>query len=271
MRISNKYGLPLALVNAVQNDGYRGGVGAEFSATNLSQPPQLRQLWKEHGAEIEEDVADRIWSLLGQSLHVVLERANRTEVTEKRLYAEIGGAKISGQLDSVAVANGKISDWKMTSIWSVIYGGRGEWAEQLNVYAELLDRNGITPRELEVVCVLRDWQKSKAEKAEAANRQRGYVTDAYPVAPVAIFGIPLWPKEQRVAWITERVQLHRAAGLGDVIECSDEERWIRKKGDRPTRCLSWCAVSFACQQHARYLQAEAAKVVERKSAKGRTA
>lgn len=583
-QLTNTYGLPEALVAAVKNDPYSKG-GAEFSATSLVGPPQIAQLWREHGDEIQVDVTGELWKLLGQSLHVVLERANRTEIREKRLFAEIAGAKISGQLDSHVVWKGKVSDWKLTclpagtevltengfkpieavsrgqtvlgydaeagslrwvpveetiaepageplfrisgkgfsvtstarhrwavesrstykprgkdggewrtyrtrkwkttttigssdeiivasgkplethrsalpvspddaaligllctdgwlrwdrnspggylcqkkepfrseirerfaslissertaangcttfrlsapklrpilvrarfhdvtdlpklaaqlspearramlevmrradgsessgyafcnmpgpawdaflilatleglrigisrnpkgalygrirrsatlhpnpgrkvermddhgvstvhclktptstfvirqgntvtitgnSVWTVVYGGREDWVPQLNIYAELLAQNGVEPRELEVVAVLRDWSKSKAEAAEA--KRRAGRDDAYPPVPVSIFSLPLWPQERRLAYIEERVRLHRAAQLGDVLPCSDEDRWIRKKGDRPTRCIGWCEVSKWCPQHQAYVAAMEDRVVER--------
>jgi hypothetical protein len=258
MRLVNKFGLPEAIVEAVRRDPYNSG-GAELTASSMSTPPQIRALWREHADEIEVDVVDEIWKLLGQSIHVILERAGRSEIREKRLHAKIAGAHISAQLDTVTYVLGKITEWKLTSVWVVVYGGRSDWIPQMNVQAEVLDRNGREPRELEVVAILRDWSKKRAGEAEAVNRQAGYVKDGYPLHPVAIFGIPLWEKERRESYIAERVRLNRAAALGDVLECTDEERWIRKKGDKPTRCLEWCSVNRWCPTHARYLETLAAK------------
>lgn len=257
-QLQNRHGLPEALVAAIKNDPYSKG-GAEFSATGLVGPPQIGQLWREHGHEIVEDVADQLWKLLGQAVHVVIERANRTEIREKRLFAEIAGAKISGQLDSHVVWKGKVSDWKLTNAWTVVYGGREDWIPQLNIYAELLAQNGVEPKELEVVALLRNWEARFAEAAKKKNAEAGYVKDAYPEAPVAIFALPLWPQERRLAYIEERVRLHRAAQLGDVQPCSDEERWIRKAGDKPTRCIGWCAVAKWCPQYQAYLAKRASR------------
>ena len=59
--ITNKHGLPEALVRAVRNDPYTGG--GDISVTKLIDSPQRRQLWRQHEADIEEDVSERIWSL----------------------------------------------------------------------------------------------------------------------------------------------------------------------------------------------------------------
>ena len=75
MRLTNANNIPVQIVRAVENDGYTKGE-AEMSVTGLLQPPQLSILRKHHEASITEDVADRIWMLLGQSIHSVLERAN---------------------------------------------------------------------------------------------------------------------------------------------------------------------------------------------------
>ena len=60
--ITNKYGLPSSLYNALANDPYVGG--GDISITRLIAPPRIVALRKRHEAEIVEDASDRIWSLL---------------------------------------------------------------------------------------------------------------------------------------------------------------------------------------------------------------
>ena len=98
VKITNKHGLPQALVNAVQNDPYDGGV-ADISVTRLIQPPQIGYLAR--GVELEEDVSERIWVLLGQAVHTILERAyqHSDALVEQRLYTECCGWTVSGKPD----------------------------------------------------------------------------------------------------------------------------------------------------------------------------
>lgn len=103
MRLSNKMGLPDALVRAIQNDGYNPGEKTDFSVTQLISSPRIRVLRKRHWHEIEDDVSDRIYSLLGQSIHTILERAEVSAHVEERLYAEVDGMTISGQFDRMVL------------------------------------------------------------------------------------------------------------------------------------------------------------------------
>jgi len=58
MRITNKYGLPEAIVNAVQQ---RKASDGRISVTSLIDSPQIRQLVLDHWDELEDDASDRLW------------------------------------------------------------------------------------------------------------------------------------------------------------------------------------------------------------------
>src|SRR3989304_3857845 len=118
MKLTNRANLPQAMMNAVSNDGYRQAEG--ISVTRLIDSPLVRHLRSLHHDSIEEDVSDRIWALFGQVVHTILERANTTGMVEQRLYATVEGKTISGQFDHLE--NGILTDWKLPSVWSVVYG-----------------------------------------------------------------------------------------------------------------------------------------------------
>ena len=74
-----------------------------------------------------EDAADRIYSLLGQAIHTILERSESTEdsMIERRLKALYDDISISGQIDRVDFTReGQVivQDWKVASTWEYIYG-----------------------------------------------------------------------------------------------------------------------------------------------------
>lgn len=71
--ITNDAELPVPMFNALAHDGYVGG--GDISSTRLIAPPRIVTLRKFHENEITEDASDRIWSLLGQSTHAILERS----------------------------------------------------------------------------------------------------------------------------------------------------------------------------------------------------
>jgi hypothetical protein len=104
MRLTNKLGLPSAIVAALENDTYSRGE-CDLSVTQLIAPPRQVELRRRHEAELEEDVADRIWILLGKSIHEILEKAAPygSAITEERLFMEIDGWVISGAFDSLVL------------------------------------------------------------------------------------------------------------------------------------------------------------------------
>lgn len=238
---TNKLNLPQPIVEAVTNDPYTKG-DADISCTTLIDSPRIRVLKQKHAGELTEDVSERIWSLLGQAVHNILERAaDSSQIVEKRLYLKSNGWTLSGQFDHM-VLDQKLSDYKVTSVWSVIYGN-DKWEPQLNVLAELCRQNGLNVGGLQIVTFLRDWQKSKAK----------YDKD-YPQFQVHIVPIKLWGQGKAQGYIGERISLHQEAEL-ELPLCSDSDRWkkedkfaVMKKGNKkalrvlPTHdeACEWC-------------------------------
>ena len=103
MKLTNKSNLPEAIKRAVENDPYDSS-GSDISTTKLIAPPRIRVLQKRNWDSLEEDVSNRIWSLLGQSVHHIIERAKtRKEISEKRLFYKddkiTNGWTLSGAFD----------------------------------------------------------------------------------------------------------------------------------------------------------------------------
>ena len=129
MEITNKQGLPQAIVDAV--DTFHRG---DYSASMLTKSP--RQVWLErrHDDEMVQDVSEMIWGCLAQrytsSSSVV---RTRIELTEEYLTAEVAGKRLSGFCD--VYEDGEIADWKTTSVWTYIFMDnekRFEYESQLN-------------------------------------------------------------------------------------------------------------------------------------------
>lgn len=236
MKITNRFGLPEAFMSFARKDKYSAGK-ADISVTTLIDAPRVNILKQQKRDEIEVDVVDMIWPLLGTAVHHILDSAEvRGNITtEERLFAEFRGWTVSGQIDHQEEHEGRvyISDYKVTSVWSVIYG-KVEWETQLNCYGHLVRlAKGREVGGLRIVAVLRDWQRREAER-----------NPDYPKAPVVQVDIPLWDAAKAQAYIEERVHLHQDAQMiwdtrEAVVECSDEERWTKpttwavvKKGNK---------------------------------------
>lgn len=234
--ITNKEGLPGSIYNAVCNDTYTGG--GDISVTKLISPPRIVALRKKHEGEIVEDASDRIWSLLGQSVHSVIERAalgDSNIVAEERLFMPFKGIPInesktwdwelSGQHDIYERREKCITDVKVTSIWSLQFGEKPEWDQQLNLQA-MLHRYHKTPVEkVQIVAILRDHSRAKAKHDKT-----------YPYLNVKRVEFPVWEYDRQVAFATQRIKLHQETQKQFKISgydpeatplCTDEERWYR--------------------------------------------
>ena len=196
MNITNRHNLPAPLVAAVANDDYHHN--SDISVTGLISPPQIRMLRKQYSAQLSEDVSDRIWVLLGQAVHTILERANVDGAAEERLSVEIAGWSVSGKGD-LWHDQGTLSDYKVTSVWSYLIGDRWEWQAQLNLYAYLFVKHGMPVEKLQNVLILRDWQASKAVESD------------YPKASVAVLPQRLWTLADAESYLETRVRLHQSA------------------------------------------------------------
>lgn len=212
MRITNKFNLPESIVNAIRNDPYTSGP-CDISVTRLISPPRKVALERAHFKDLEQDSSDMLWSLFGQAMHVVLERAGQNVITEARLSIERQGWVISGQLDHYDPTTGVLCDYKTCSVYGIRNGGRSEWEAQLNILATLLREHGYTVNQLQIVVILRDWSKSQAQR-----------NSDYPTQPVVTIEIPLWSEEKCEEFIDERIRLHQAA-RDKLPECTGEERW----------------------------------------------
>lgn len=84
--VTNNYNLPQPMWRALAKDTYIGG--GNISATRLIAPPRIVVLRKYHEDEIEEDASDRIWSLLGSSVHRMLELSEVVD-TDVRAYRHL--------------------------------------------------------------------------------------------------------------------------------------------------------------------------------------
>jgi hypothetical protein len=251
MKLTNKLGLPQPIVKAVSNDGYNSG-DCDISVTSLLKPPQMKALENLFEEQLEEDVSDRIWSLLGQVVHGILERAEETAIAEERLYIDVNGWRVGGQMDRFLLKEGILQDYKFTSVYKIRDGVPEEYAKQLNIYAHILRKNGKNVNKLQIVAILRDWSKNQYMREG----------DPYPAQQVVLLDVPIIPDEEVAAYVEERVSLHKAAAslspheLADQTPCSSEDRWARgdvwaiiKKGQKKaTRlCQSEDAAKLALE------------------------
>jgi hypothetical protein len=209
MELTNKFDAPASIVAAIKADPYTKD-GADFSVTELISPPQIRRLWKKHEQEISIDVSDEVWKLLGKGVHAVLEQGAEEGIKEQRFHATHDGTTISGAVD--LIEDGVVTDYKVTSVFSIQKGLKEDWEKQLNLYAWLLRQNDVATTSLNIVTICRDWMKSRAGKPD------------YPDSPVVVLKVPVWSDERQDRYLDGRVRIHRQEA---TIPCTPEERWAR--------------------------------------------
>lgn len=222
MKYTNKHNLPEEVFNLLSKDRYQGGGKTDYSVTTLKNPPRIVQLQRRHKDEIEVDVIDNLWSMFGSMAHAMLEEQGSDEsLSEERLYLEIENRIISGQVDNYK--DGIITDYKVTSAWTLVYGSRvKDWEEQLNSYAYLFENEGHKVKELRIIAILRDWSAKQALSSSD-----------YPQQPIQIIPIKLWSKKVREDYLRTKVLKHKECeDLPDseLPFCSSEDVW-----EQPTK------------------------------------
>lgn len=253
MGIMSKLGLPDPVYFALTNDDYDDG-GADYTATTLLSAPQIVQLQRRYGKK--EKPMDKFYSLLGDALHFYLEHKakemriprNKTLIIEDRFFLIMLGKEIGGAVDyyeggqscgRVAIDdNGLAVDYKLTSVWNIIYNSKSkDWETQLNIYAYLLREHGYLVDQLQVIAFLRDWIESQAK------RERNY-----PQAPIQILDIPLWEPSKQEMYLHHRLSAHVSNENRhdyELTPCTTEEMWAsdttyavkKNTNKRAIRCL----------------------------------
>jgi hypothetical protein len=240
MKLTNKFNIPQTFINVLDRPTYSKGK-AHLSVTQLLNSPKIVALTKKFEDQIEQDASDMVWSIFGSAVHNVLEHGkDDNHIVEERIHKEYEGWNISGAIDLQVVNNAGIDvkDYKTTTIWAVM-NEKVEWEIQLNIYAGLVeDVKNIPVTSVGIVAIIRDW-----------NRRESTTREGYPEAPIKELPIRLWSKEERDAFISNRIALHSACEFaletdGELPDCTPEEMWekptvwaVRKIGNKRAHSL----------------------------------
>lgn len=254
MKITNKAGIPDSLFRYLSQDLYDYQNKADsYSATELLNPVQIIVLRRRHWENIEIDAIDQTWKLLGSGVHAILEKEKGIEKIE-RLKWKVMDKEVSGRWDRIF--NNEITDFKVTSAWTVTYGSRvEEWKMQLSIYRwlyykvkqKLLNDTGY------IDALLRDWTGKNLDRSN------------YPKANAVQIPIELCDLEDTEEFITNKIKLIiKAEKMTDtqLLSCTDSERWYNKEKRIYNRCNKYCDVSAFCQQLKREKEIESIEDAE---------
>jgi hypothetical protein len=286
MDITNNKNLPSIFLNYAKRNAYDSG-DCDWTPSSLAESAMITHLSKVHADKLTHDVSDDIMSILGNAIHSILESgAEEGDLIEHRMFAEFDGYVISGCADRMYRDGDdwKISDYKSTSSSTIIHNpaGKREWVAQQSIYAWLASKNGMNVTDVEVVCVVRDWQMSQAAYKRASG---------YPEAAVIVIPLTLWSHEEVECYMRERIA---ALTAKEPADCTPSERWqsdtvfavhsytsggglskravkgglhtssydaeeyileqsihgeVQVRPGKPNRCADWCPVSDFCTQY----------------------
>ncbi len=220
MIITNTQNLPKPFVDAVtRNYEYRE---KRYSVTSLLKGSKEILLTRRHYSEIEQDVADSIWMILGSAVHKVLEEANDDEDLLKEIkltWTAPNGYTLSGIADLYSVKDEKVIDYKTGSVWKVIFGDWEDYRKQLLYYAVLLRKNGYECNKASNVMLLKDHSLRDAK-----------LKSDYPEFPVytkeyEFTEEELNEAEQEIVAKFEELESLEKMDDDAIPECSAEQRW----------------------------------------------
>lgn len=262
--ITNIHGLPEALVTAVTVDTHWQPSNANVSVTGLIDAPQVRILKKKANIkeDVSEmmwallgqamhailersqihslkrrsfmEVARTLYELSlkeeDEKERVSLDNASKwlfkimdkyfPELADRYLFEfnmtyEHDGYIISGTCDLYDKVTCFVEDYKVCSVYQYMNpDAQNKWKRQLNIYAHMLRALGYEVKGLEIIAMFRDWSSARKE----SNSQ-------YPDRHVMRIPQQLYPPEVVHEYISKRVELHRQADMGNVVDCTGEERW----------------------------------------------
>jgi hypothetical protein len=223
MPITNNSRLPQSVVNLANFMGYEAK--GDISVTRLIKPPRIVTLYERYKKDITIDIQELSWSILGQAVHAMLERASGGDVVvETRLHTQIYGWDVNGQPDAYHKKVKRVEDYKVTSVWAMMLTAKFEWEAQLNLNAMLHRLNDQEVEEVAIIAFLRDWQMQKALRDLS-----------YPQHQIHVVGQPLWDQDKCIDYAEERVRLHQDARQmadDELPLCTPQERWYKSGGYR---------------------------------------
>ena len=233
MKITNELGLPQPFVDAVSREyQYKD---KQYSVTSLLKGTMQSILERRYADVIEQDVSDMVWMIFGTAVHSILEHSKESEnqLKENWLCIDIGEYKLSGIFDLYDAKLKRVSDYKTGSVWKVQFNDWEDYRKQLLIYAYMLRSIGFECDNGEIVMLLKDHSKTKAN-----------IDASYPQHNVHIQHFDFSQKdfndvEEFIYKKFAEIKLNENRADEELTPCTEEERWeeptkyaVKKKGNK---------------------------------------
>lgn len=283
--LTNSLGLPQPFVDAATSDHqYKP---RRYSVTEVLGGTCEAVLKHRHAGDGEEDVSDRLWAVLGSAVHKVLESAQIGPEQHQEQWLcvpiDVDGKtySMSGIPDLYDEATGTVTDWKVTSVWQVMFGDYEKWRNQTLAYCWMLRQKGQDAHKGQIVAMLRDHQQRKARTEkdypkhpvvvkeweftdddfaeigdliakwflEAALQEKLPDDELEPCSPESRWHKPdKWAvmKDGRKRAVRVFEEEEEAVELLNRLKETDQGHHIEFRSGEDTRCMSYCSVSQFC-------------------------
>lgn len=239
MIVTNELGLPQPFVDAASSD--HEYTPKRYSVTAIQKGVRQAILERRHSDEIERDASDMVWAIFGKAVHSVLENSQEsdTQLKENWVSAEMpNGYTLSGIFDLYDDETGTVTDYKTASVWKVVFGEFDDYRFQALGYCWILRQMGFDAKRGEVVILLKDHSKSKAER-EAGYPPHPVVKVGWDFTEADFDDFGMYAQRR-----FEEIEAAEALPDDELPPCTPEERWrkpdkwaVRKKGNKKAQRL----------------------------------
>lgn len=222
--ITNKLGLPQALVNAVTSD--HKVVPGEYSVTEFIKP--IREIILSRRHEATQDVSEMTNLIFGSAVHEYLEKHDDTGKAEVSLRKKVSNSILKGRYD---LKEGKrIKDYKTATVAKVKMGDYEDYDKQGNLYAFLDgDIEGF-----DFIMFLKDWTAREAR-----------LDSNYPQSAIVVYSKDTQDISNQVYDKMRMLELAETMSDDDLPECEDTWYtggvWAVYKKATDTKATKLCA------------------------------
>lgn len=232
MKITNKYNFPDMLVRAVEKEYiYRD---KRYSITSLLEPERIIALKRRYSEQIEQDITDCIFMLLGTKTHFELENIGLKEnefVEEHLEYTFENGYTLSGIIDHYDDIY--LDDYKTCKAYTLIFkSDYDKWKKQLQLGSYLAyKKDGKWRKKGRIIALIKDWDRTKSQ-----------IQSNYPKYACQVIDFDLGTPEQveklAIELFNKVIKLEQMTNE-ELPVCTDDERFykgttwaIKKKGNK---------------------------------------